>query len=423
MNKFLVPIFLILLFSCSNNNSTSNDEKYVITDYYETTGTFSNIQVLLDLAKPGSTIHLLANNTYTQPTSLVLKDGITINGNGATLKRNTEQTTTSTNSVNEKAVSINVERVPSGWKVGDYLQLYNDNSFLTSSYKSEIIIQSIVGNRINFIKPIGRAAAYDTYIWRIGSSVRKVYPQITSTRSYDLFTVPTVWRVNNLILDGNKIFNSGNLYWGVNMAISNSGKSEISKCKFLNMPNETFLGSGVSIKDSYAENLNGSFYHQSADYIVGDIILGGEISGNTIKNTNIASNATLTGHSEGVITFSYTSGRVKIHNNRFLGGGASVLGNISYSNDLSNGANKDFYFQNNYCENYNRIINAFWYSDVDLIYNVDNVYISDNVFSNCGANDWSGYLAQINGYGKIKFMRNLYTNGTTVINIPLKMED
>lgn len=189
------------------------------------------------------------------------------------------------------------------------------------------------------------------------------------------------------------------------------------------MPNETFLGSGVSIKDSYAENLNGSFYHQSADYIIGDIILGGEISGNIIKNTNIASNANLTGHSEGVITFSYTSGRVKIYNNRFLGGGASILGNISYSNDLSNGANKDFYFHDNYCENYNRIINAFWYSDVDLIYNVDNVYISDNVFSNCGENDWSGYLTQINGYATIKFTRNLYTNGTTVINIPSKMED
>lgn len=419
MKRFLLPFFLIILFSCSNNNN----EKSVIKGCYETTGIFSNIQVLVDLAKSGSTIHLLANNTYTQHNSLVLKEGITINGNGAILKRGAEQITTSTNSVNEKAVSIHVDSVPSGWKLGDHLQLYVDNSFLTSSYKSEIIIRSIVGNTINFMKPIGRSAAYNTYTWRIGTSVRKVYPQITSTRSYDLFTDPTVWYVNNLILDGNKTFNSGNLYWGVNMAISNSGRSKITKCKFLNMPNETILGSGVSIKDSYAENLNGSFYHQSADFVIGDIILGGEISGNTIKNTNIASNATLTGHSEGVITFSYTSGRVKIYSNRFLGGGASILGNISYSNDLSNGANKDFYFQNNYCENYNRIINAFWYSDVDLIYNVDDVYISDNVFSNCGANDWSGYLAQINGYGTIKFTRNLYTNGTTVLNIPFKMED
>lgn len=377
----------------------------------------------MDLAKSGSTIHLLANNTYTQHNSLVLKDGITIEGNGATLKRDAEQTTVSTNSVNEKSISINVESVPSEWKAGDHLQLYTDNSFLSSSYKSEIMIQSIVGNTINFIRPIGRAAVYTTYIWEIGTKVRKVYPQITSSRSYDLFTEPTVWNINNLILDGNKNFNSGNLYWGVNMAISNSGRSKITKCKFLNMPNETFLGSGVSITDSYAENLNGSFYHQSADYITGDIVLGGEISGNTIKNTNIVSNATLSGHSEGVITFSYTSGRVKIFDNKFLGGGASILGNISYSNDLSNGANKDFIFHNNYCENYNRIVNAFFYSDVDLIYNVDNVYISDNVFSNCGANDWSGYLAQINGYGTIKFTNNLYTNGTTVINIPSKMKN
>lgn len=236
-----------------------------------------------------------------------------------------------------------------------------------------------------------------------------------------MYTVPTVWTIKNLVLDGNKTFNSGNLYWGVNMSISNSGKSEIFKCKFLNMPNETIMGSGFSIKESYAENLNGSFYHQSADYNIGYIILGGEIYGNTIKNTNIASSANLTGHSEGVITFSYTSGRVKIHNNLFLGGGESVLGNISYSNDLLNGAIKDFYFENNYCENYNKIINVFWFSKVDLVYNVDNVYVTDNTFSNCGIADWGVFLNTINSYGTIKFTRNLLINGTKVVNIPLKM--
>lgn len=182
----------------------------------------------------------MANNTYTQHNSLVLKEGITINGNGAILKRDAEQTTASTNSVNEKSVLINVVSVPSDWKVGDHLQLYIDNSFLTSSYKSEIVIRSIVGNIIKFTNSIGRAAAYSAYAWGIGTTVRKVYPQITSARSYDLFTEPTVWSINNLILDGNKVFNSGNLYWGVNMAISNSGRSKITKCKFLICPMKLF---------------------------------------------------------------------------------------------------------------------------------------------------------------------------------------
>lgn len=421
MKKIIILCFLLIFFSCSNENNNLANEKNVIKDYYETTGTFSNIQNLIDLAKPGNTIHLFANTIYIQDNSLVLKDGIIINGHGATIKRSTQQTTTSTNSVDEMAMSINVQKVPNGWKSGDYLQLYNDNSFLTSSYKSEIIIKNIVGNTINFLKPIGRAAAFGTYTWDIGSTVRKVYPQITSIRSYDLFTVPTTWTLKNLVLDGNKTFNEGNLYWGVNMAIANNGRSMIFNCKFLNMPNETILGSGFSVKESYAENLNGSFYHQSADFIIGNIILGGEIFDNTIKNSNIVSSMKLSGHSEGAITFSYTSGRVKISNNKFLGGGESVLGNIIYSNDLSNGSLRDFYFQNNYCENFKKIINWFWHSELDLVYNVDNVYLLENTFSNCGIDDWVNYSPQINRFGVIKFKSNLFSNGTNVINIPLKM--
>jgi hypothetical protein len=421
MKKVIVFLLMTLFLACSKDIGNSFDVRSEITDFYETTGAFSNIQYLIDIAKPGNTIHLLENNIYIQDNSLVLKDGIIINGHGATLKRNVQQTTTSTNTVYEKAKSIDVQKVPNTWKVGDNLQIYSDNSFLTSSYKSEIIIQNIIGNTIYFFQPITRSAAFDTYLWKSGSIVRKVYPQITSTRSYDLFTIPTAWTLKNLVLDGNKNFNSGNLYWGVNMAISNNGKSEILNCKFLNMPNETLLGSGFSIKESYAENINGSFYHQSADYKIGYVILGGEIYGNTIKNTNIASSSKLTGHSEGVITFSYTSGRVKIHDNLFLGGGESVLGNILYSNDLSNGANKDFYFQNNYCENYKKIVNWFWYSELDLVDNVDNVYITGNTFSNCGIDDWGAYLWQINRLGNIKFKNNLFINGTNVANIPLKM--
>lgn len=137
MKNIIILFLLLIFFSCSKDNIKKN----VVSDYYETTGTFSNIQYLIDLAKPGNTIHLLANNIYIQDNSIVLKDGITINANGATLKRNAQQTTISTNSVDEKATSINVQKVPNGWKVGDYLQIYNDNSFLTSSYNLKLLLK------------------------------------------------------------------------------------------------------------------------------------------------------------------------------------------------------------------------------------------------------------------------------------------
>ena len=68
-----------------------------------------------------------------------------------------------------------------------------------------------------------------------------------------------------------------------------------------------------------------------------------------------------------------------------------------------------------------KIINWFWHSEVDLVYNVENVYISENTFSNCGIDDWVNYSPQINRFGVFKFKSNIFLNGTNILNIPLKM--
>jgi len=386
----------------------------------ETTGVFDNIQALIDSNPNGTTINLKPNTVYVQQNALILKDGNTLNGNGATLKRDTQQTTTTTVAATQLSTSITVSSVPTGWKIGDYLQLYTDNTINTSTLKYEAIIQSIAGNVITFTTAL-RPAIGTTYTWAIGATVRKVYSQITAERLNDLYTVQTAFTVRNLIVDGNKANNTGNYYWGVDMAVAISGHSKFEKCNFINMPNENVMGHGFSVINCYAKDLNGSFIHQSADYTLGENLLGGEVSGNTTINTNLQFVAS--GHSEGVITFSFTSGRIKIHDNRFLGGSARILGNIYYSNNTFDGSNKDLFFHDNYCENFTGIVNNFGYSAVGLVANVDNVFVSDNIFSNCGANDWSGYLSVINNFGVIKVTRNALSNGTTLINVPLKMQE
>ena len=387
---------------------------------YETTGDFSNIQNLINNNLEGATINLKPNHIYAQDNSLIMKKGITINGNGATLKRSTEQATTITTAVTQASTIIKVFSIPLDWKAGDYLQLYTDDTYFTSSYKYEIIIESIVGNTINLSQPIGRPAQGMTRTWQIGTNIRKVFSQITAKRSKDLFTEATSFYINNLKLDGNVSGNSASLYWGVNMAFQNNGRAKLTNVSFLNMPNECVFGTGFSLYDCYAENLNGSFIHQSGDINEGEKILGGVITGCKTYNTNKVSSNLVNGHNEGVVTFSFTSGRINIHNNRFIKGGESVLGVVSYGFDPMDGSNKDFNFNNNYCEEFTKAVSYFNWAN-NAVRLVENMQISNNVFSNCGDDDWGIYQSNVDAMGDIKFINNLLTNGTVISNVPQKM--
>ena len=388
----------------------------------ETTGLFSNIQLLINANPIGTTINLKPNAIYTQDNALVLKDRNVLNMNGATLKRGAQQTTATTASCNETSNTIQVSSVPAGWKSGDYLQLYSNNTFLNSSYKYEVIILSIAGNTITLSQPIGRPANGLTKTWAIGTTVRKVFSQITGSRSEDLFTSAVNYKLFNGVIDGNKTQNTGSYYWGVNMAVMSNGRSTLENIKFKDIPNECIFGSGFNVFNCVAEELNGSFYHQSADITVGQSILGGEIHGNTTINTNLIDSETVTGHSEGVITFSFTSGRSAIFGNRFIGGNESVLGIISYALDAKDGSNQDLIFEKNTAYNFQSVIKDFIYAS-NFSKNVDNVLIRNNSFVNCGINDFSPSQSAINSFGTIKFYGNELINGTTVANVPQKMQN
>ncbi len=386
----------------------------------ETTGVFSNIQTLINNNPAGTSINLKPNTIYTQQNGLLIKEGVTINGNGSTLKRDTQQTTTTTVSATQASTTLTVSSIPVGWAIGDYVHVYTNTLFTTASRGAKIT--NIAGNVISLANALVPSST-PTYTWAIGSTVRKVYDQVLLTLDGFGEPVITSFTINNLTVDGNYTNNNGNYYWAVNTAVRSQGRVLLNKCKFINIPNENVMGHGYSIKNSYAENLNGSFIHQSIYIAAGDLAIGGEISGNTVKNTNIVSSLTASGHSEGVITFSFTSGRIAIHGNRFLGGGGSVLGTISNSTNILDGGNKDFIFNDNYCENFTKIVNSFDYTSSGFVTNVDNLSISDNIFSNCGVSDWGLQAGNIASLGVMKFTGNILTNGTIVSNIPEKMKE
>lgn len=386
----------------------------------ETTGVFSNLQSLINNNPSGTTINLKPNAIYIQDNGLIVKDRITINGNGATLKRNTQVTTTLSIVANQTSTSITVASIPTGLVIGDKIQLYTDTTVNTSSQSVEIT--NIVGNVLTLKNALVHSNL-PTYTWSIGAIVRKVYNQINTPLDGTGLSIPTVYTIRNLVLDGDLSNNGGNFYWGVNSGVFNNGKSLFENCKFVNMPNENIIGHGFSIKNCYAENLNGSFIHQSANITFGEDVLGGEISGNTTKNTNIKATPSVTGHSEGVICFSFSSGRISIHGNRFLGGGEAVLGIIASSVNAIDGANKNLIFNDNYAENFQKVVSSFNYFSSGFVTNVDNISISNNIFSNCGVQDWSVYASNIANMGVVKFTGNLLTNGTVVSNIPNKMTE
>ena len=390
------------------------------TMVYETLGTETNLQDLINNNPAGSTINLKPNAIYIQDNGLIVKDRITINGNGATLKRNTQLTTTLSIAANQNSTSITIASIPIGLVIGDKIQLYTDTTVNTSSQSVEIT--NIVGNVLTLKNALVHSNL-TTYTWAIGSIVRKVFNQINTPLDGADISIPTVYTVRNLVLDGNLSNNGGNFYWGVNYGVFNNGKSLFENCKFINMPNENIIGHGFSVKNCYAENLNGSFIHQSANITFGEAVFGGEISGNTTKNTNIKAPSSVTGHSEGAICFSFSSGRISIHGNRFLGGGEAVLGIIASSINAIDGANKNLIFNDNYAENFQKVVSSFNYFSSGFVTNVDNISISNNIFSNCGVQDWSIYASNIANMGVIKFTGNLLTNGTVVSNIPNKMTE
>ena len=378
------------------------------------------IQSCIDSAGVGGIVEFSPKKIYVSGDKLIIKEGQTLIGNNATLRRANQEVVLLADSANIYSTFLKVDSIPTGWKVGDWLQVYKDSTRPKSTYKYSLQISSINGDTLHLLDSIGRSASSLAYYkWPSGSSVRKVYPQITSDFFFDTYTLPTNYTIKGLVIDGNLSQNRGNFYWGVNQGILNSGRVKIENCSFINMPNDCVYGSGFSLINNKAKNLFGSFYHQSSYLPQGKYVLGGIITGCDIDS--VCLKRTENGHAEGAITFSSTAGRVIVEGNKFSNGLAAVLGNITYSASPSDGSNRDFVFANNMCYNFNKIIDNFSNIPELKVNNVGNILITNNIFDSCRSNNWASYASAINSYDTVKFFDNILSNGTSLSNIPEKM--
>jgi hypothetical protein len=227
--------------------------------------------------------------------------------------------------------------------------------------------------------------------------------------SINLVSVP--FRVENLNFDGNSENNDLNHYWNVNSTIFTRGTgAKIEDCRFSDIPNENIVGQGIYITNCQAFRLNGSFVHLSGiDTILRWPQKHSYISGNFIDKVCLVPN-TLTGHSEGAFTTSYSGGYASIIGNRVYNCGEAAIGLIEYHTDTADGGKSDLIIMANLFKNCRLTV----YNILKVPENghaSSNILISNNIFSNCGVNDWS-HLTYLDEYTGLNISSNDLTDGT-----------
>lgn len=351
-------------------------------------------------------IELQAGRTYMIDNSVLMPNGGTLIGNAATIKRANQTATTLSVAAGSAATSITVVIVPVDWKVGSILQLYTDSTTNKSILGSRIIM-GISGNVITLSAPVGTSGDATITTWPIGTSVRRVYPLITS-RNYS-FNTSQSFNVYNLKIDGNKENNAGSFYWNVNQAIVTNGVgSRIVGCDFYNISNECIYGHGFYVAGNTGKRLFGSFVHLSGNDTV-KWVKPAIIISNTIDSVNLAGVPTMT-HSEAAITLSYSGGYATIANNRFSNGAESCIGSISWTDDIADGGTSNFEIIGNYFHNFKSIV--YYIYDAGIRSPSKNIYITNNTFDSCGVNDWTPYYS-LNAYKGFKIGDNNLVRGTT----------
>jgi hypothetical protein len=374
------------------------------------------IQRAINFASSGAMIQFEPNKVYTVHNRILVKPFQTLNGNNATLKRADESFTFLDSVASATADSIVVDSIPPSWRLGDQLQVFTDSTEAHSNPfgdypKLPNLITNIKKNTIYLSSPIGSSIDGTIREWPKGTTVRKVFTMLRGD-SLEIRSVPFI--VKNMNFDGNRKNNRLNYYWNVNSTIFTRGLgAKVEGCRFYEMPNENIVGHGFFVSNCQARNLNGSFVHFSGiDTVQQYPQKHSIISGNTLQNVCLIGTK-INGHSEGAFTTSYTGGYSTIVNNRVFNCGESAIGVIVSAQNVQDGGRSEFLIQGNLFKNCRQIVYDVHFVDKETKTTTD-IYITNNIFSNCGYNDWN----KISGYKKIpglKIGENSLTNETVWI--------
>lgn len=277
---------------------------------------------------------------------------------------------------------IEVANIPSSWEKGDILVLATGQSNDETSGRS--LIDSISGNTV-FIKYAFNSQGGIPFNAPAGANVTKYLVIFRGKPSADEgvfgtagFNKGTI--IENFIFDGNKQENNEvSLSWSVNSMIGLHGRgSEIRSCKFINAPSEVITGHGINVHDNVFENCNGSVYHLSAH----DTTFPQSYPAYFVNNTVINCNTTpysISGHNEGIISFSWNGGYIIINGNYFQAGQNStgVIGSIEGYGQGPNDR-EIVILSNNYCKGFTCIVYG---SNQNT---TRSLQITGNIFEDCG---------------------------------------
>lgn len=342
------------------------------------TSAWEILQGKLDNAGSDASITLDRAATYVLDSGLDLRDysGVRINGNGATIRRvSSDKIQTTLAADYAGGVDLVLESVPDNYRVGDRLAIANGQT-IDDVTKNPRKITAISGTTVTIEHPFNDH-------WATGSTVFKTFYLIRGLSSTVGGNPGTI--IENLTFDGNARENDINFGWVINGTIGlHGGKtSEIRFNRFVDIPNETIVGHGVSVHGNVFDGLNGSSFHTSVHDNTLDLNGLASFVNNEVFNVNRVPKGA-NGHSEGAITFSWGAGNLTVANNYFQSssGNYGVLGKFSGS---AQHTDENLTVTDNIAVNFEYIIRI----SSPPATPTRNILITRNSFSNAGVNDFT----------------------------------
>jgi len=366
-------------------------------DFFTTSIHANQLQKAVLYAKPGIEVHLAKDKTYLIDHGIFIYNRTTIIGDNSTIKMDRVlqekilqpvyegDTFILINNPNRfrGAILLDTTSTSQGLSNADN-SIYQDNS--------RCIKVGYSGDTLFLDKPIilpssGNLDSLGYY--PIGSPVFQDFLMLSGGYLKDSITL------KGITFDGN-IDNWINHDWRVMNALG-LGASEghlIENCSFINMPSENITVSGkTKIINCSGHNLAGSFVHVSNGIESRGVIIDSCVVDSVCMSTNDFS-----GHCEGAISFSYAVVGLEVSNSHFSNGKEGVLG-LAFVDDKEN------LFVNNYCDNFDKII------ELDNQWGeVRDYQFLNNSFINCGAIKASVFTQDT--ISNIQIIGNAFQNST-----------
>ena len=255
----------------------------------------------------GRNVRFEQRATYLTDRQIVLADYVSIDGNGATLKRCDGFSTTLTGPITEVGSNRIIFTVQStgDFAVGQTIIFYKPDG---GYFPYNVQITDISGNQLTVVKPSSFVAGdYTT-----GDSI---------ARSFKMINMYDGCIVENLTLDGNKEGNASIAKWQNHNALVGWSNTVIRNCHIKNEIGEgiiQYLDNGI-IEGNLIENCGGNGIHFSGSNNV-------KVDRCTIKNTNLTASV---GHEDGNLCWSNLCRNISV-TNCHLENGRSAFGSIDY---------------------------------------------------------------------------------------------